>query len=435
MARRGRAGRPAPEGTGAGGRATRRARPRTLAGVELDAERPVPGGEVLAREPGGAVVLVTGAVAGERVRTTDPQHRRGARRAEVLEVIRPVPERVVPSCPHVAQGCGGCDWQHVAPAAQPAHKAAVVVDALARLGRIEAPAVRSGRPLDSEAYRTTVRAAVVDGRAGYRRRRSHEVVVPERCLVAHPLVDEVLVGGRFGAAREVTVRAGAGTGERLVMVAPGARSVSVPDDVVVVGTDDLGAGRRAWFHEEVAGHRFRISARSFFQGRPDGAEALVAAVVAAAGDVLRPGVHLVDAYAGVGLFSRVLLGPGGPAEGGTGVAVERSSSSCADARVNLAGTDVRVLRCDVDRFRAEPAELVVADPSRRGLGAAGVRALAGTGAEVLVLVSCDAGALGRDAGLLAAAGYRHDGSELVDLFPHTHHVEVVSRFVRDGTRG
>jgi 23S rRNA (uracil1939-C5)-methyltransferase len=47
-----------------------------------------------------------------------------------------------------------------------------------------------------------------------------------------------------------------------------------------------------------------------------------------------------------------------------------------------------------------------------------------------VLVSCDAGALGRDAGLLAKAGWSHDGSTLVDLFPDTPHVEVVSRFVR-----
>jgi 23S rRNA (uracil1939-C5)-methyltransferase len=49
---------------------------------------------------------------------------------------------------------------------------------------------------------------------------------------------------------------------------------------------------------------------------------------------------------------------------------------------------------------------------------------------VLVLVSCDPASLGRDAKLLAQAGYRHAGSEVVDTFPHTTHVEVVSRFRR-----
>ena len=48
---------------------------------------------------------------------------------------------------------------------------------------------------------------------------------------------------------------------------------------------------------------------------------------------------------------------------------------------------------------------------------------------MLVLVSCDPASLARDTTLLAAAGYRHDGTEVLDLFPHTHHVETVTRFV------
>ena len=50
-------------------------------------------------------------------------------------------------------------------------------------------------------------------------------------------------------------------------------------------------------------------------------------------------------------------------------------------------------------------------------------------APVFVLVSCDPASLARDTALLAAAGYRHDGTVVLDLFPHTHHVETVTRFV------
>jgi tRNA/tmRNA/rRNA uracil-C5-methylase (TrmA/RlmC/RlmD family) len=74
--------------------------------------------------------------------------------------------------------------------------------------------------------------------------------------------------------------------------------------------------------------------------------------------------------------------------------------------------------------------VVVADPSRHGLGADVVARIGGTGAVALALVSCDAGALGRDAGLLAAAGWRLDGVRLVDLFPHTAHVEAVTGWFR-----
>jgi 23S rRNA (uracil1939-C5)-methyltransferase len=84
----------------------------------------------------------------------------------------------------------------------------------------------------------------------------------------------------------------------------------------------------------------------------------------------------------------------------------------------------------VEEWRPEPASLVVADPSRAGLGRAGVAAVVGSGGERLVLVSCDAASLGRDARLLAAAGFQPVESVVVDQFPMTSHVEVVSRFDR-----
>ena len=74
--------------------------------------------------------------------------------------------------------------------------------------------------------------------------------------------------------------------------------------------------------------------------------------------------------------------------------------------------------------------MVVADPSRPGLGRPGVAALVALGAPRLVLVSCDPASLGRDVALLAAAGYRLAEVALVDAFPHTFHVETVSRFDR-----
>jgi tRNA/tmRNA/rRNA uracil-C5-methylase (TrmA/RlmC/RlmD family) len=110
--------------------------------------------------------------------------------------------------------------------------------------------------------------------------------------------------------------------------------------------------------------------------------------------------------------------------------VERSASSVADARVNLADREAKVLKLDVERWRPAPMDVVVADPARAGLGAKGVRVLAATGARRLVLVSCDPGSLGRDTALLGEAGYRWVATRLVDLFPHTPHVEAVTCFDR-----
>ena len=377
--------------------------------VELQPTSVAAGGEAVAREAGGRVVFVGGALPGERVLVEiDGQKKRWAR-GHAVEVLEPSPDRVTPPCPHVAEGCGGCTWQHVAHGAQRELKATIVRDALTRLGGIEAPQVDLGPALGPFGFRTTVRAAVEHGRAGLRRAHSHDVVTLDTCLVAHPLVEELLVHGRFPGAHEVTVRCGARTGERLVLPRPVDAAIEVPDDV-----------RTDHFHEEVAGVRFRISAPSFFQARPDGAEALVDAVRAAAGGA--PDGPMVDAYGGVGLFAAT-VGAGRPV-----TLVEWSSAAVADARVNV--PDAEVLRLDLARWRPSPAALVVADPSRDGLGATAVTRLAATGATHLVLVSCDPAALGRDTALLAAEGFRHDGSTLVDLFPHTPHVEAVTRFIR-----
>lgn len=404
--------------------------------VEIDVTAVVAGGDGLGRHADGRVVLVRGALPGERVTAVVTKVEKRLLRADVDEVIVAAPARVAPPCPRVADGCGGCGWQHVTPDAQPALKAAIAADALRRIGRVDPPAIDLGPRLPATGYRTTVRAAVDDeGRTAFRRHHRHDLVVvgdtEAGCLVAHPLVDEVLRAAAFPGAREVVVRAGAATGERLVVVDPSgaARAVGVPDGVRVVGGDHLrgSSPTRAWYHEEVVGRRYRISARSFFQARPDGAAALVDAVRAAAagasdGAALGGHSRLVDLYGGVGLFAAAL-----GAEAGGGVTlVESAPSAVADARVNLEGLDARVVAVDCRRWRPSPAELVVADPARAGLAAEVVGRVAATGASTVVVVSCDPAALGRDAGLLVAAGYALDSLRLVDLFPGTPHVEVVS---------
>jgi len=411
--------------------------PDDLAELDLRTTALVAGGEAIARDDSGRVVFVRGALPDELVRATvterhKPGSPRGWARARVERVLEPSPHRVEPPCPAVAAGCGGCDLQHAVPTSQPAMKAAMVADALRRLGGIDDPPVVEGDALPAVGFRTTVRAGVIEGRAGFRRHHDHELVIPESCMVAHPQLDELLTQGDFAEATEVTLRIGGATGERLVVVDPTAAGVILPKDVLVVGSTALREGRRAWIHDEVAGRRWRISAMSFFQTRTDGAEALVAAVARATGDAL-DGSRLVDAYAGVGLLAGSLLDgtlPAGLGHAASAVVVERSPSSIADARQNLEHLPARVVKADVDRWRSSPADLVVADPSRSGLGKKAVAALADTRAPVLVLVSCDPAALGRDAKLLAAQGFRLERAELVDLFPQTHHVEVVSRFVR-----
>jgi tRNA/tmRNA/rRNA uracil-C5-methylase (TrmA/RlmC/RlmD family) len=370
-------------------------------------------GEAVARD-GRRTVFLTGALPGERVVAAVLGERPTYLRARAVEILEPSPLRVVPACPELARGCGGCQWQHVSLAGQRALKEQAVTAALRRPGAIAHPPAPRTVELPAAGYRTSLRAAVAGGRAGYRRARGHQVVPVSSCLVVHPLLEELLVDGRYGEAEEVILRCGARTGDRLAVPVPGGAEIAVPAGV-----------RGDHVHELVAGRRWRISTRSFFQARPDGADALTELVAAAAGAPAPGGGRAVDLYSGVGLFAGVLAGQGWEV-----TAVESSGEAVADAAVNLAGEPVDVVCADVASWRSAPAELTVADPARSGLGPGGVAAVTATGARRVILVSCDAQALGRDTAALRRGGYRLSSVTLVDLFPETFHLEAVSVFER-----
>ncbi len=384
--------------------------------VDLDLSRIVAGGDALAREESGRVVFVRGGLPGEKVRARMVEQKKDFGRAEVVEILQPSPHRVPVVCAHGRAGCGGCGWMHSSVAGQLEMKRAVVLDALRRTGGISEPVVTFGPELPASGFRTSMRMVVTGDRLALRQARSHQTTVIDHCLVAHPLLGEIISNGRFPGMDEVSLRVGVASGERSVMISPGitARQAMLPAGVR--------SGPRSIVHETVAGRSFQITATSFFQTRTDGADALVQAVSAATGPLA--GKTFIDAYGGVGLFASTL------GADSSVVTIEENPSSSMDARVNLAGRDATMVCSSIERWSAVPADMVIADPSRKGLGSAAVDILTRTKAERLVLVSCDPVAMARDAKLLAGKGYDLVESSLIDLFPHTPHIEVVSRFDR-----
>ena len=394
----------------------------------------------------GRIVFVEGALPGEIVTAVVTERRRDFARARVEEVLRASPDRVTAPCAHRRRGCGGCPWQEVGPAAQIANKEAIVADALRRIGRIPDAVLAATVPVATTGYRTTVHLALdAEGRPAYHRRHEDTLLAVDSCLVAHPRLSEVLESLRLPGHDRASVRVGLAGGERLVVLParepqgryprPGARpagDISGPGapagptrrPVIPAGVEVVAPGGNATVHEAVGGRLWRVSARVFFQPGPAAAEALVAAVDAAVGDALRPGGLLVDAYAGVGVLGGVIAAR----RRSRLVAVESDPQAARDAAHNLADLDASVLTAEVGAWRAVPADVVVADPARTGLGRPGVTALAACGAPRLVLVSCDAASLGRDAALLVAAGYELIRTQLIDSFAQTVHIEAVSVF-------
>ncbi len=382
------------------------------------------GGSAIARDADGRVVFVDGALPGERVRARLVASKKDFARAEAVDVLEPSADRVEVPCEARRAGCGGCTWMHVDATAQVRLKADIVTDALRRIGRFgpgEAPVPTVGAAAP-RSLRTTARLGIdPDHRAGQRRQNAHDVVATDACVAAHPRLAELIVDGRYEGATEVLLRVGVASGERAALAVPSGRRITVPSDVVV--------GGHAVVHEQIAGAWLQVSIGSFFQPGPVAAEDLVRAVGAALGTALPPGGHLVDAYAGVGLFGATL---GRAAARVT--AIESDPTAVADARINLAGLESVVFEGEVGRWRPRaldpPVDVVIADPARSGLGKPGVASVIGMNAASVILVSCDPASLARDARLLADGGYVPVSIELVDSFPDTFHVETVTRFDR-----
>jgi len=403
--------------------------------VELTVGTPAHGGHCVARigDEHGRVVFVRHALPGERVTAEITELHKGYLRADAIEIHQASPDRVQPPCPWAHPGgCGGCDLQHVAPAAQLAWKTSIVRELLARVGglapdKIDELRVRvealPGGPLE---WRSRVRYAVdAIGRPGLLQHRSHQVVAIDRCRIARPALQELdVLAHSWPTANAIEVIASTG-GDVSVLTREVADRQDPTDEkadtaVLLEGPAEV--------RELAVGREWQVPAEGFWQVHPAAADTLVAAVV----DLLQPapGETSWDLYGGAGLFAAALA----ERTGAHTTVVESSAAGVAAARRNLADLPgVEVVSAKVEtalarRRVAGPVDLVVLDPPRTGAGARVVRAITAAGARAVAYVACDPAALARDVKTFAEEGWELAELRGYDCFPMTQHVECVALF-------
>jgi 23S rRNA (uracil1939-C5)-methyltransferase len=388
------------------------------------------------------VVFLPLAAPGDRLRARVRRRARGYLRAEIVDLLSPGPDRIAPPC-DVFGRCGGCQWQHVALAAQRRAKQEIVVEQLARLGGLRDVPVRPTlAPPDGLGYRARVTLRAEGRRLGYQRARSHVLEEVAACPIATAAVGDHLATARDWAARLRTAP------ERITIAeAPGGVVLvgtlggpPAPPDVAatesllaaqatVRGAVLLHAAARVVVGDPTVrlelepGLALEAPADAFAQVNPAANRLLVATVLALAD--FRAGTTVLDLYCGAGNFALPLA-----RRGLRVVGIERDAHAVLAARANAArlGLDARFVAGDVVTELArsrDPVDGVVLDPPRAGAAEA-LPALVARRPDRIVYVSCDPATLARDLRWLAGHGYAVRVVQPIDVFPQTFHVETVT---------
>ena len=411
--------------------------------ISLDIEKPAVGGRMLARH-NGQVVLVWGAIPGERVAARVERVGRGVIYADTVDVPDPSPDRRDAGRDW---RCGGNVYAHISYDRQLRLKGEIIRETLGRIGRLSLaePPLVVGSP--ERGYRMRARLHAADGRLGFFREGTHQLCDPAQTGQLLPdtlawvsraerFVREGNISGL--TAVELTENVAGNQRACYLELAPGTRAADFSPLATATSVSD---SLRVRENDPATTLHLRRSARAFFQGNRFLLEPLVRHVAA-----LVTGESFVDLYAGVGLFGLSLAAAGA----GHVTLVEGDAISGADLEANAEPFEgrVRVERLSVETFLAgslrgasptsdsrvranapPPAESTfIVDPPRAGVSREAIAGIVAARPRRIIYVSCDIATLARDTRTLVDAGYLLEGISGMDLFPNTAHVESIGIF-------
>ena len=409
----------------------------------------------------GKTVFVADALPGERVRAKLTRRHRHFDEARVEEVLEASPDRVAPRCPHFGV-CGGCVLQHLAPAAQIAAKQDVLAQNFARIGHVEPERWLAPLTADVWGYRRRARLSVKHvpkkGKTlvGFRERDPRFVADLAHCDVLEPALGEkldvlgALLNDMEGASSIPQIEFSAGDAA-CVLVFRHLQPLSGADQEKLAafgrehgfaillqpgGTDSVHALEPGDIDLHYAlpdyGLKLTFAPLDFVQVNARINQKMIAHALA----LLQPGGkdRVLDLFCGLGNFSLPIARHAARVcgvEGDTGL-VERARANAAANGIANAEFYVGDLAGDVRGSAWARAEwdLMLLDPPRSGAEGL-LQQLPGESVRRVVYVSCHPASLARDAGTLVRThGFRLEAAGVMDMFPHTAHVESIALFAR-----
>jgi 23S rRNA (uracil1939-C5)-methyltransferase len=379
----------------------------------------------------GRVVLVGGAIPGERVTARIERAGKGVLYAATVAIDHASPDRrAVTGDPE----CGGCLYAHVKYERQLTLKAEVIADAFTRIAKFPLPERVVVASSPEHGYRMRARLHVRGRRWGFFRENTHDIcdaratgqLLPQTCDALERLTAGINSLGLD--VREIELSENIDASNRAVSLDT-AVAIDVQSASRLAATEGLTAfGPESVVTETMMLGGFSVSMRrsvlAFFQGNRYLLTRLVEHVVSA----IPEGAVLVDLYAGAGLFAISAA----TVKHARVRAVEGDRVAAGDLIANSAAHEgVQPLRQPVETFLAaspKTPDVLVVDPPRTGMSREALDGVIRLRAPKVIYVSCDVATLARDSRRLIDAGYDIQRVDAFDLFPNTPHVESVVIF-------
>ena len=405
----------------------------------------------------GKAIFVEGALPGETVKARITEEKKQYGHAALQQVVTPAANRIAPFCSHYRE-CGGCSAQHMSVADQQAAKAAGLVSLFERLGNIKAPALEPILTGEDRAYRRVCRLAIKfdkNGRCtrvGFRRRNSNDLVEIEGCpVLAEPLsaliapLRECL--NRLKSQRELGHAELIQAEQGIMMLLRHTGRPNEADRALLV---EFAKAQGIDLYLQAADDRIEALQQQFFPSYSlDGLSLAFAPgdFIQVNGPINQSMVEqaltwlgaskddkVLDLFCGIGNFTLPLARQ---AREVVGVEGELAMVQRAEENARRNGiTNARFYKADLSddivgmSWAREGFDLVLLDPARPG-------ALEVMGHVVklspkrVVYVSCNPVTLARDSQVLVKGGYRLVRLGMLDMFPHTGHLESMALFERE----
>ena len=409
----------------------------------------------------GKAVFVAGALAGERVRLRDVRKHRHYDEAAVEEVLRVSPDRVAPRCKHFGV-CGGCALQHLDPAAQIAAKQRLLLENFERIGKVQPSAILPALTDSPWGYRRKARlsAKFVEKKGrmlvGFRETNGRYVADVERCEVLLPAVGERIAAitamlESLEGKREIPQIEIAAGDNLVALVFRHLQPLSDADtqaltrfgqanDLAIFlqpgGIDSVAplwpAGAQLNFELPAYDVTLDFRPLDFIQVNGGMNRRMIDHALALLDP--QPSDRVLDLFCGLGNFTLPLARRAAQVVGVEGEAglVQRARDNATKNGIANATFHSADLAADqrATAWAKADYELVLLDPPRSGADAV-LDYLPRKSTRRVVYVSCHPASLARDAGILVDKhGFKLTSAGVMDMFPHTAHVESIALFER-----